>query len=173
MYTPSSRPWNSWLKRALSVHDLGVVLQQLRHQEEAEHAALAVHAEGTPSASAAAWRPSTSERWRPTGPRRSRACGSRAASPGRRPWPPGCRQRAAWYTPPSGPVFHDGALAAEGRQRHAAADDLAQYREVGREAGDGLGIDALRAAQRHAEARHHLVEHQQRAVLRAQLAAAA
>jgi hypothetical protein len=31
--------------------------------------------------------------------------------------------------------------------------------------GMSLGIHALRAAQRHAEAGHHLVEHQQRAVL--------
>jgi hypothetical protein len=38
--------------------------------------------------------------------------------------------------------------------------------------GISCGVDALRAAQRHAEAGHHLVEHQQRAVLRAQLAAA-
>jgi hypothetical protein len=36
--------------------------------------------------------------------------------------------------------------------------------------GISLRVHALRAAQRHAEARHHLVEHQQRAVLRAQLA---
>jgi hypothetical protein len=31
--------------------------------------------------------------------------------------------------------------------------------------GISLGVDALRAAQRDAEARHHLVEDQQRAVL--------
>ena len=63
-----------------------------------------------------------------------------------------------------------GALAAEGRQRHAAADDLAEHAEVGREAGDGARVEALRAAERDAKAGHHLVEHQQRAVLRAQLA---
>ena len=67
-------------------------------------------------------------------------------------------------------LLHHVARAAEGRQRHAAADDLAEHAHVGREAGDRLRVDALRAAERDAKARHHLVEHQQRAVLRAQLA---
>jgi hypothetical protein len=64
-------------------------------------------------------------------------------------------------------VLHDLAPGAEGRQRHAAADHLAEHRDVGREAGDELGVQALGAAQRDAKAGHHLVEDQQRAVLRA------
>jgi hypothetical protein len=40
----------------------------------------------------------------------------------------------------------------------------------GLEAGDQLRVDRLRAAQRDTKARHHLVEDQQRAMLRAQLA---
>ena len=55
---------------------------------------------------------------------------------------------------------HDVAPAAKGRRRHAAADDLAQAGHVRRDA-----VVRLRAAQRHAEAGHHLVEDQHGAVL--------
>jgi hypothetical protein len=65
---------------------------------------------------------------------------------------------------------HDLARRAERRQRHAAADDLAEHADVGHEAGDLLRVEALRAAERHAEAGHHLVHDQQRAVLVAKLA---
>ena len=44
-------------------------------------------------------------------------------------------------------------VAAEGRQRHAAADHLAEHADVGREAGNRLGVDALRAAERRRESR--------------------
>ena len=80
----------------------------------------------------------------------------------------------AWYTGPSGASWlHHVARAAEGRQRHAAADHLAEHAQVRREAGDGLRVQALRAAEGDAEAGHHLVEDEQRAVLAAQLAQAA
>ena len=69
-------------------------------------------------------------------------------------------------------MFHDGARPAEGRQRHAAADHLAEHGQVGPEAGNLPRVQALRTAERHAEARHHLVQDQQRAVLRAQFTAA-
>ena len=61
-------------------------------------------------------------------------------------------------------LLHHRALAAERRQRHAAADDLAEHAQVGREAGDVAGVEALRAAERDAKAGHHLVEDEQRAV---------
>ena len=48
--------------------------------------------------------------------------------------------------------------AAEGRERQAAADDLAEDRQVGRDA-----VALLRAAARDAEAGDHLVEDEQRA----------
>ena len=60
-------------------------------------------------------------------------------------------------------VGHDVAPAAEGRRRHAAADHLAETREVRRDA-----VDLLRAAERDAETAHHFVENQHRAVLGAQ-----
>src|SRR3546814_8016826 len=62
-------------------------------------------------------------------------------------------------------LLHQFAAAAVGAHRHAAADDLAEGRQVGRDA-----IARLRAAERDAEAGHHLVEDQQRAVPRAQVA---
>ena len=71
-----------------------------------------------------------------------------------------------------GQVFHDGARAAKGCERHASANHLAQHGDVGPEAGDALGVHALRAAERYAEAGHHFIKHQQRAVFGAQLAAA-
>ena len=61
--------------------------------------------------------------------------------------------------------FHDVATSAVRADRHAAADDLAERRQVRRDA-----VQRLRAAERDAEAGHHFVENQQRAVLRAQLA---
>ena len=65
---------------------------------------------------------------------------------------------------------HHRFVAAESGQRHATADDLAEDAHVGHEARDQLGVNALCTAQRHAKPGHHFVEHQQRAVLRAQLA---
>ena len=62
-------------------------------------------------------------------------------------------------------LFHQVALAAIGADRHAAADDLAEGGEVGIDA-----IQLLGAAERDPEAGHHLVEDQQRAVARAQVA---
>ena len=64
-----------------------------------------------------------------------------------------------------GDLFHDLASAAEGPERHAAADHLAESGQVGRDA-----IKALGAVQANAEAGHHLVEDQHRAVLRGQFA---
>ena len=69
-------------------------------------------------------------------------------------------------------LFHHRAFATEGGQGHAPANHFAQHRQVGLEAWDGLGVNALRTAQSHAAAGHHLVKHQQYAVLAAQLAAA-
>ncbi len=63
-------------------------------------------------------------------------------------------------------VHHVGA-AAEGRQRHAAANHLAHHHQIGANA-----VHLLCAAQRHAKTGHHLVPHQQRAVLGAELAQA-
>mmetsp|Transcript_9625 Transcript_9625/g.22391 ORF Transcript_9625/g.22391 Transcript_9625/m.22391 type:complete len:286 (+) Transcript_9625:1897-2754(+) len=65
-------------------------------------------------------------------------------------------------------MLHDLAPGAEGRQRHAAADDLAKDGDVRREAGDQRGVMALGRGQADAEAGHHLVQHQQRAMLCAQ-----
>ena len=62
-------------------------------------------------------------------------------------------------------AFHDVAAPAVRADRHAAADDLAERGEVGRDA-----VERLRAAERDAEAGHDLVEDQQRAVPRAELA---
>ena len=69
-------------------------------------------------------------------------------------------------------MFHDGALATESRQRHAAADHFAHDRHVGLKTWNAFGIDTLRTAQGHAAAGHHFVKHQQSAVLAAQFAAA-
>ncbi len=57
------------------------------------------------------------------------------------------------------------ALAAEGAHREAAADDLAERGEVGRDA-----VALLRAAERHAEAGDDLVEDEHDAVRVAQVA---
>ena len=62
-------------------------------------------------------------------------------------------------------VLHDLAAATEGTHRHAAADDLAERRQVGPDA-----VECLGAALRNAEPGHHLVEDQHGAVLRALLA---
>ena len=56
-------------------------------------------------------------------------------------------------------LLHDVAPAAVGADGQAAADDLAERGEVGRDA-----VELLRAAAREAEAGHHLVEDEQRAV---------
>ena len=56
-------------------------------------------------------------------------------------------------------VVHDVGPAAVGADRQAAADDLAQRGQIGRDAEQRLG-----AAIGHAKAGHHLVEDQQRAV---------
>ena len=62
-------------------------------------------------------------------------------------------------------LFHDRAPAAERADRHAAADHLAERRQVGRDA-----VEPLRAARMHAKAGHHLVEDQHGAVAIAQRA---
>ena len=70
------------------------------------------------------------------------------------------RQRARLVDRPGRrDLLHQVAPAAVGADRQAAADDLAERRQVGRDAEP-----LLRAAARHAEAGHHLVEDQQRAV---------
>ena len=58
-----------------------------------------------------------------------------------------------------GDHLHDLPLAAIGADGQAAADDLAQSRQIGRDA-----VERLRAAAMDAEAGHHLVEDEQRAV---------
>ena len=60
-------------------------------------------------------------------------------------------------------MLHQVCTTTEGRDRQAAADHFAQYRHVGFDA-----VNRLCAAECHAEARHHLIEHQYRAMLRAQ-----
>ena len=67
----------------------------------------------------------------------------------------------AWYTAERGEPLHDVAPAAEGADRHAAADDLAESGHVRADA-----VELLRAAAGDAEAGNHLVEDQQRAVSR-------
>jgi hypothetical protein len=67
---------------------------------------------------------------------------------------------------------HDSALATKGRQRHATPNDFAHNGHVGFKARNALGVNTLRAAERHAATGHHFVKHEQRAVLGAQLAAA-
>ncbi len=64
-----------------------------------------------------------------------------------------------------GQLLHDVAAPAEGAHRHAAADDLAERGQVRANA-----VALLRATARDAEAGHHLVEDQHRAVPGAQLA---
>ena len=64
-------------------------------------------------------------------------------------------------------LLHDLALAAEGADGEAAADDLAERGEVGRDA-----VALLRAAERDAEAGDDLVEDEHDAVLVAQVAQA-
>jgi len=67
-------------------------------------------------------------------------------------------------------LLHDRARSTKRGQRHPAPDHLAQHRDVWTKARQGLGIHALRAAQRHTKTCHHFIEDQQRAVLGAQLA---
>ncbi len=67
-------------------------------------------------------------------------------------------------------MVHDGAFGAKGGQRHAPANDLAHHRHVRLKARDGFGVNALRATQGDAETGHHLIKHQQGAVLGAQFA---
>ena len=149
-------------------------MRQFRQQEEAEHAALAVGAEryaglrgsgfqavdqglralaqGIPEAGLLQF----------TQRRQAAGGGDRIA-----------RQRAGLVHRAHGrQLFHDGARPAKGRQRHAAADDLAQHGQVGLEAGDGLRVQRLGRAGRDAKTGHHLVQNQQRAMLAAQFAAA-
>ena len=57
-------------------------------------------------------------------------------------------------------AVHDFFFSAHGRHGHPAADDFAHRGHVGRDA-----VQRLRAAQRHAEACHHLVVNQHCAVL--------
>ena len=62
-------------------------------------------------------------------------------------------------------LFHDVAAPAEGGNGHAAADHLTEHRDVGRDVKE-----RLRAAQGHAEARHHFVNDEKRAVFGAEAA---
>ena len=55
-------------------------------------------------------------------------------------------------------LLHDVATAAEGADRHAAADDLAERGEIGPHA-----VELLSAAERDAKSGHDLVEDQHRA----------
>ena len=64
-------------------------------------------------------------------------------------------------------LVHDLGLAAEGADREATADDLTHADEVGHHI-----MQALCARQREAEARHHFVKDEDRAVLRAEFAEA-
>ena len=64
-----------------------------------------------------------------------------------------------------GQVLHDGAWPPKSRQRHAASNDLAQHRDVGAETRQGLGIQALGAAQCNTKTGHDFVKHQQCTVL--------
>ncbi|KAG0924181.1 hypothetical protein G6F31_019209 [Rhizopus arrhizus] len=64
-----------------------------------------------------------------------------------------------------GDLLHQLTTTAIGTDRHAAADDLAEGGQV-----RGDAVVRLRTAKGNAEAGHHLVEDQQRAVLRAQFA---
>ena len=64
-----------------------------------------------------------------------------------------------------GNAFHDVFASAERRQRHTAADDFAHRGQVGRDA-----VQRLRAAERDAEAGHHFVVNQHRAVFFGQFA---
>ncbi len=66
-----------------------------------------------------------------------------------------------------GEVGHHVGAAAEGRRREAAAHDLAEGQQVGRPALV-RGLQAVPARLRHAEAGHHLVGDEQRAVLPAE-----
>ncbi len=63
--------------------------------------------------------------------------------------------------------FHHLTASAEGAYRHAATDDLAQAGQI-----RGHVVVLLRATQGDAEAGHHLVDDQQRAILIAQFAQA-
>ena len=76
------------------------------------------------------------------------------------------RERAGLVDRPDGrDVVHDRGRGTIGRRRQAAADDLAQDRQVGRDA-----IARLGAAVGQAEAGHHLVEDEEGPVLLGQLA---
>ena len=163
--------------KALGVggHHLAVVLRQLGEQEEAEHAAFAVAAKRHASSLGRA-RQARDQLLGLAGQRVIKAgladlaqCGQ-AAGGGNRV----ARQGASLVDRAQGRhVFHDGALGAKSGQRHAPANDLAHDRDVGRKAGNRFGVHALRAAQGHAKAGHHLVQHQERSVFGAQFAGAA
>ena len=76
------------------------------------------------------------------------------------------RQRAGLIHRPQGcELFHDLASAAERAERQAAADHLAERRQVRPDAVMRLG-----AAERDAKSGHHLIEYEQRAMARAVLA---
>ena len=62
-------------------------------------------------------------------------------------------------------LLHDRRGPADRAHRHATADDLAEGRQIRHDAGQ-----LLHSARRDPQARHHLVEDQQRAVARAQRA---
>ena len=151
---------------AVAGHDLGVVLGQLGQQEEAEHPALAVSAErharfGRSTFEAIDQVLCAGTERIPKTRLGNFAQGGQAAGGGHRV---AAQSAGLVHRACGGQLAHDLAWATKGRQRHAATNDLAQYREVGLEARDELGIDALRRADRHAKTRHHLVKYKQCAV---------
>ena len=169
-YTPSaSMPWKKRLKRSTSQAVASAYeftcAASVKNRPNMPQTWLV--ASGTPACRAASRMPSTS---------RSVAAASRAWKPGagealerreaRRHRDRIAGQRARLVDGPERrDAFHDVAPAAECADRHAAADDLAERREVRLDA-----VALLCAAERDAEAGHHLVEDQHGAVLRALLA---
>ena len=158
---------------AIGGHDLRVIAGQLRQQKETKHAALAVSAEGQPVClgrrlealhQLACLAP---QRLKKPGLanlmqcRQAAGCGHRVA-----------RQGAGLVDRPERrELLHHRALGAKCGQRHAPADHFTQYRHVGLKAGQGTGVNALCTTERDPKAGHHLVKHQQRAVLCAEFPA--
>ena len=161
--------------RGVALHDFAVVLRQAGQQEKAEQATFAVGAKGHAlflrgGLKAIHQRAGAGREGFKKAGFADFAQGGQAAGGGDGV----ARERAGLIDGAErGELLHDIALAAKGGQGHAAAYDFAHDGDVGREARDGLGVQALHAAQRGAKAGHHFVIDEQRAVLGAQLAAAA
>ena len=124
---------------------------------------------GTPAARAASTQ-AVDEAARPrrAAPRRSRAWRSRAASPGRRRSRPGCPTACR----PGRPAPSGASCSITARLPPKAASGmpppitLPNTLRSGAKPGIAARVEALRAAERDAKAGHHLVEDEQRAVLR-------